>query len=223
MPKRNLTTSKKAGAAAKRIDAPLRAARVAKVSVICAEAERQFAQYGFEGASLDMIAQTLGISRQNLLYYFASKELLYIQVLDNVLDEWRLRMDGLVSGSNPEAAVRDYIRAKLRFSAERPAGSQVFAREVMAGMPRFREAMMARAMPAMNADVKTFERWADAGLVARLDFRHLLFSIWASTQAYADMAPQFACMLGKASLDEEDFERARVVITRQMLAALKPD
>ncbi len=223
MPKRNLTTSKKAGAAAKRIDAPLRAARVAKVSVICAEAERQFAQYGFEGASLDMIAQTLGISRQNLLYYFPSKELLYIQVLDNVLDEWRLRMDGLVSGSNPEAAVRDYIRAKLRFSAERPAGSQVFAREVMAGMPRFREAMMARAMPAMNADVKTFERWADAGLVARLDFRHLLFSIWASTQAYADMAPQFACMLGKASLDEEDFERARVVITRQMLAALKPD
>lgn len=223
MPKRNLTTSKKAGAAAKRIDAPLRAARVAKVSVICAEAERQFAQYGFEGASLDMIAQTLGISRQNLLYYFPSKELLYIQVLDNVLDEWRLRMDGLVSGSNPEAAVRDYIRAKLRFSAERPAGSQVFAREVMAGMPRFREAMMARAMPAMNADVKTFERWADAGLVARLDFRHLLFTIWASTQAYADMAPQFACMLGKASLDEEDFERARVVITRQMLAALKPD
>ena len=76
MPKRNLTTSKKAGAAAKRIDAPLRAARVAKVSVICAEAERQFAQYGFEGASLDMIAQTLGISRQNLLYYFPSKELL---------------------------------------------------------------------------------------------------------------------------------------------------
>ena len=223
MPKRNLTTSKKAGAAAKRIDAPLRAARVAKVSVICAEAERQFAQYGFEGASLDMIAQTLGISRQNLLYYFPSKELLYIQVLDNVLDEWRLRMDGLVSGSNPEAAVRDYIRAKLRFSAERPAGSQVFAREVMAGMPRFREAMMARAMPAMNADVKTFERWADAGLVARLDFRHLLFTIWASTQAYADMAPQFACMLGKASLDEDDFERARVVITRQMLAALKPD
>ena len=223
MPKRNLTTSKKAGAAAKRIDAPLRAARVAKVSVICAEAERQFAQYGFEGASLDMIAQTLGISRQNLLYYFPSKELLYIQVLDNVLNEWRLRMDGLVSGSNPEAAVRDYIRAKLRFSAERPAGSQVFAREVMAGMPRFREAMMARAMPAMNADVKTFERWADAGLIARLDFRHLLFSIWASTQAYADMAPQFACMLGKASLDEEDFERARVVITRQMLAALKPD
>ena len=223
MPKRNLTTSKKAGAAAKRIDAPLRAARVAKVSVICAEAERQFAQYGFEGASLDMIAQTLGISRQNLLYYFPSKELLYIQVLDNVLNEWRLRMDGLVSGSNPEAAVRDYIRAKLRFSAERPAGSQVFAREVMAGMPRFREAMMARAMPAMNADVKTFERWADAGLVARLDFRHLLFTIWASTQAYADMAPQFACMLGKASLDEEDFERARVVITRQMLAALKPD
>ena len=97
-------TAKQTMAAGKRIEAPLRAARVAKVGAICAEAERQFAQYGFEGTSLDMIAQTLGISRQNLLYYFPSKELMYIEVLDNVLDEWRMRMDGLVSGADPGGA-----------------------------------------------------------------------------------------------------------------------
>ena len=200
-----------------------RAARVAKEAAICAEAERQFAQHGFEGASLDMIAQGLGLSRHNLLYYCTSKELLYARVLNNVLDEWLARMNGLVSGADPAAALQDYIRAKLRFSAERPAGSKVFAREVMAGMPRFRAAIMARVVPALDADVRTFEAWADAGLVARLDFRHLMFTIWSSTQAYADLAPQFACLLGKSALDADDFEQARILITRQVLAAVRPD
>ena len=45
-----------------------RAARLQKEADICAEAERQFAQYGFEGCSLEEIAAALGLSRHNLLY-----------------------------------------------------------------------------------------------------------------------------------------------------------
>lgn len=195
--------------------------RRAKEAAICAEAERQFAQFGFEGVSLEVIAAGLNLTRHNLLYYFPNKEALYRRVLDEVLDEWLARMDGLVAGHDPAAAMRDYIAAKLRFSRERPAGSQVFAREVMAGAPRFRDAIEGRVLPALNADVQTFERWADAGLVARLDYRHLMFSIWASTQAYADQAAQFAILLGKPALEPVDFEAAQRLITQQVLAALK--
>ncbi|QPF73411.1 TetR family transcriptional regulator [Roseateles sp. DAIF2] len=199
-----------------------RAARLKKESAICAEAERQFAQYGFEGASLENIAAAVGISRHNLLYYYPSKEALYRTVLEEVLAEWLARMAGIVSGTDPEAAMREYIAAKLRFSRERPAGSQVFAREVMAGAPRFRDAIEALVLPALNADVKTFERWAREKRIARLDFRHLMFSLWASTQAYADLGPQFAILLGKPALEEGDFEAARESITHQVLAALRP-
>lgn len=195
--------------------------RQAKEAAICAEAERQFAQFGFEGVSLEVIAAGLNLTRHNLLYYFPSKEALYRRVLDEVLDEWLARMDGLVAGHDPAAAMRDYIAAKLRFSRERPAGSQVFAREVMAGAPRFRDAIEGRVLPALSADVQTFERWADAGLVARLDYRHLMFSIWASTQAYADQAAQFAILLGKPALEPADFEAAQRLITQQVLAALR--
>ncbi len=195
--------------------------RLAKEAAICAEAERQFAQFGFEGVSLEVIAAGLNLTRHNLLYYFPNKEALYRRVLDEVLDEWLARMDGLVAGNDPQVAMRDYIAAKLRFSRERPAGSQVFAREVMAGAPRFRDAIEGRVLPALNADVQTFERWADAGLVARLDYRHLMFSIWASTQAYADQAAQFAILLGKPALEQGDFEAAEKLITGQVLAALK--
>lgn len=200
-----------------------RAARLRKESAVRAEAEVQFAQYGFEGASLEGIAAAVGMSRHNLLYYFPSKEALYREVLDDVLDEWLARMEGIVSGADPEAAMREYIAAKLRFSRERPSASQVFAREVMAGAPRFRDAIEGRVLPALNADVKTFERWAAQGRVARLDYRHLMFTLWASTQAYADLGPQFALLLGKPELEQVDFDAAQALITRQVLAALRPD
>ena len=197
-----------------------RAARLQKEADICAEAERQFAQYGFEGCSLEDIAASLGLSRHNLLYYFPSKEALYRRVLDEVLDEWLRRMGGIVAGADPEAALREYIAAKLRFSRERPAGSQVFAREVMAGAPRFRDAIEERVLPALTADVKVFERWAREKRIARLDYRHLMFTIWASTQAYADLAPQFALLLGKPALEEGDFAAAEQLITELVLAGL---
>lgn len=197
-----------------------RAARLRKEAAICDEAERQFAQYGFEGASLENIAAAIGISRHSLLYYYPSKDALYRKVLDEVLAEWLQRMAGIVSGTDPEAAMREYIAAKLRYSRERPAGSQVFAREVMAGAPRFRDAIQAQVLPALNADIKTFERWARQGRVAKLDFRHLMFTIWASTQAYADLGPQFAILLGKAALEECDYAAAETLITQLVLAGL---
>src|SRR6478736_3611805 len=191
-----------------------RAARLRKEAAICAEAERQFAQYGFEGASLEQISSALGLSRHNLLYYYPSKELLYRKVLDEVLAEWLARMAGIVGGTDPQAALREYIAAKLRFSRERPAGSQVFAREVMAGAPRFRDAIEAQVLPALNADVKTFERWAREKRIRKLDFRHLMFTIWSSTQAYADLAPQFAILLGKPALEAADYAAAETLITQ---------
>src|ERR1700748_369973 len=51
-----------------------RAKRLEKEAFIVAEAEQQFARFGFEGVSLDTIAAELGMSRQNILYYYASKE-----------------------------------------------------------------------------------------------------------------------------------------------------
>ena len=62
---------------------------------ILAAAKRLFAQRGFGGVSLDHIAREVGASKQNLLYYFPSKEELYRRVLHGVLDVWLSYMDAL--------------------------------------------------------------------------------------------------------------------------------
>lgn len=185
------------------------------------EAERQFARFGFEGVSLDDIASALGISRQNMLYYYSSKQVLYVAVLDNVMESWVGSMDAMAKSDDFEGAISGYIRAKLRFSQDRPSGSAVFTREVMAGAPRYAGKLADRVLPKLHADVRAFQRWARKGLVESVDFTHLMFLIWSVTQAYADLAPQFALFMGKQRLDDRDFAAAHALITNIVVRSLR--
>jgi len=128
---------------------PPTASRVRKERDILLHAEIQFAQFGFQGASLENIAVAAGISRHNLLYYFPSKEALYQRVLDDVLNAWLAGMQDLSESTDPEAALRQYIRAKLRYSREHLHGAKVFTKEVIAGLPRYRTAIAQRVGPVL--------------------------------------------------------------------------
>jgi TetR/AcrR family transcriptional regulator len=198
-----------------------RAATLRKQEAILIEAERQFARFGFEGVSLDSIAAALDLSRQNLLYHWPSKEDLYRAVLDSVMGEWMASMSAITEAIEPEAAIHVYVEVKLRFSRERPSGNAVFTREIMAGAPRYQDVLKAQVMPLLHADVARFERWAAEGRIRQLDFTHLMFLIWSSTQAYADLGPQFSLYMDKPALDDDDFERARLLITDIIWRSLK--
>ncbi len=207
---------------ASKIPAAPRAARLRKVENILLEAEGQFARCGFEGVSLDSIATALGVSRQNLLYYYASKEELYRAVLNNVLKSWLESMDELARQDDPQTAIRNYVLAKLRFSQERPLGSAVFTREVIGGAVHFSDILAKSVIPRLRADVRTFDRWARQGKIARVDFTHLMFVIWSTTQAYADLATQFALFMGKPKLEDRDFTAAHELISSMVLKTLQP-
>jgi TetR/AcrR family transcriptional regulator len=196
--------------------------RLDKQRSILREAEAQFARFGFEGARLEAIGAALGMSRHALLYYYPSKDVLYRQVLDDVLSHWLGGMGELAHATDPEQGLADYIAAKLKSSRERPDGSRVFTQEVMAGAPRYSEAITKLVRPVLDADVQAFERWARAGRVQRTDFRHLMFMIWAMTQAYADHERQFALLLGKPMLGDEEFAAAQDVVMRMAWGALAP-
>ena len=113
---------------------------------ILLEAEAQFARHGFEGATLEGIAAALGLSRHNLLYYFPSKEVLYRRALDDVMTQWLSGMGALAVGDDPASALRQTIGAKLASAREGPAGSRIFAQEVMAGAPRYADALIERVV-----------------------------------------------------------------------------
>jgi TetR/AcrR family transcriptional regulator len=192
-------------------------------ATILAEAVRVFAASGFEGASVAAVAENAGLSKQNLMYYFPTKQALYQRVLDGVLDEWLERMASLADpGGEPADVLRAYIHAKLRFSREQPLASRVFAMEVLAGAQLYGEQIRNRVVPLVRRDIQVFERWIAEGKMAPVNATHLLFAIWAMTQSYADFAPQMQLVLERDELTPQDFEDAEELITKMVLATMAP-
>ena len=181
-------------------------------------AKRLFAIRGYGGVSLDHIAKEAGTAKQNLLYYFSSKESLYRRVLHGVLDVWLSYMEAITHNANdPERALRKYIAGKLRFSREHPYDSRVYANEVIAGAPLFAQEIKDRVLPALQADIAVFKRWAELGICREVDAAHLMVVLWASTQAYADFASQISLVLGKPALEQQDFDAAETLLVDMVL------
>lgn len=60
----------------------------AKRQLILTAALAVFSQYGIHGARLEQVAERAGVSKTNLLYYYPSKEALYVAVMRQILDVW---------------------------------------------------------------------------------------------------------------------------------------
>ena len=191
---------------------------------ILAAATRLFAECGFEGTSIAAVAERTGISKQNLLYYFPTKNGLYARVLDDVLDDWLERMANLAQladrGGEPADVLRAYVAAKLRFSREQPWASRVYAMEVIGGAKFYGEQIRARVVPLLRRDIEVFERWMADGRIARVDATHLLFALWAMTQSYADFSAQMTLVLDKPELSGTDFEDAERLIGDMVVRAV---
>ncbi len=190
-------------------------------SDITEQAVRLFAECGYEGTSIALVAESAGISKQNLLYYFPNKLALYQHVLDEVLDDWLARMSALDDDSQePADLLRAYIKAKLRFSREKPWGSRVYAMEVITGARVYASAIKKRVVPVLRQDIAVFEKWIAAGKIAPIDPMHMMFAIWAMTQSYADFSAQMALVLNRKQLTRRDFDVAETVIVDMVLAAV---
>ena len=188
---------------------------------ILQHAVKMFAECGYEGTSIASIAEQVGVSKQNLLYYFASKQILYQRVLDDVLDAWLDRMNSLADESRePQDLLRSYIQAKLRFSSENPWGSRVYAMEVIGGAKIYGEEIRKKVIPLLRKDIATFEKWISHGKIAVVNPTHLLFAIWAMTQSYADFSTQMTLVLNQKKLSVNDFEAAEKLIVEMVLAGV---
>lgn len=185
-------------------------------------AETCFAQQGFAGTTMDKVAALAGMSKQNLIYYFASKEVLYRQVLEHILDLWLETMSfNPKDVSDPETVIRHYITGKLALSRQYPDASKVFAHEVMNGAPVIESTLTSRLKPLFEKDTALVQSWIDQGLMAQIPPQHLFFIIWAATQTYADFSTQICLMLGQEKLQISDFDAAADLLTRMVLQGLQ--
>lgn len=155
-----------------------------------------FSQHGFRGATLDQIAEVAGLSKPNLLYYFPSKEAIHKALLTGLLDTWLDPLRAMDPDGDPVAEVMGYVRRKLDLARDYPRESRLFAGEILQGAPRMREAIEGDLRALVADKAQLLAEWMDAGRIARVDPVHLIFSIWALTQHYADFDVQVRAVLG---------------------------
>ena len=180
-----------------------------------------FSQHGFRGATLDQIAQTAGLSKPNVLYYFASKEAIHQELLSGLMDTWLAPLRALNDEGDPIEELLDYVCRKLEMSREMPRESRLFANEVLQGAPRFGEFVSGPLKALVDEKAALIRGWVAAGRIAPVDPYHLIFSIWATTQHYADFDAQVRAILMPKR--DEHFDAARAFLTRMYTGLLTPD
>jgi TetR/AcrR family transcriptional regulator len=97
-------------------------------------AEKVFAEAGFGGATMQLIADMAGLPKANLHYYFATKEDLYRRVVQQIFEIW-LDAASSFDDARPGGGIGAYVDAKMDISRTHPHGSKVWASEVMHGAP----------------------------------------------------------------------------------------
>ena len=154
-----------------------------------------FSAEGFRGATLDQIAGAAGLSKPNLLYYFASKEAIYAELLSTLLDTWLDPLRALDEAGDPVDEIVGYVMRKLQMSRDKPRESRLFAQEIVQGAPRILDKIEGPLRHLVDEKSALLVRWMEAGRIASLDPHHLIFSIWATTQHYADFNTQVCAIL----------------------------
>jgi TetR/AcrR family transcriptional regulator len=156
-----------------------------------------FSQHGFRGATLDMIAGAAGLSKPNLLYYFPSKEAIHVTLLSGLMDTWLAPLREMDTAGDPMEELRGYVRRKLQMSRDFPRESRLFANEIVQGAPRMQEGLETELKALVDEKAEVIRGWIAQGRIADVDPHHLLFSIWALTQHYADFDAQVRAVLGE--------------------------
>jgi len=180
--------------------------------MILAAAEAVFAEFGFKGATTAEIARRAGVPKANLHYYFSTKEQLYRVVLERVLTTWLNAADSLDHNDEPDVALARYIAAKMDLSRTMPLSSQIWASEIMRGAPVIQDFLETTLKKWLKSHEVILRRWMSEGKIHPVDPHVLFYMIWASTQHYADFAPQIVSLNGGDPLSDAQFEEAKTQV-----------
>jgi TetR/AcrR family transcriptional regulator len=194
--------------------------RRATETAILAAAEKVFAEAGFGGATMQLIADMAGLPKANLHYYFPTKEALYRRVVERIFQIWLHAADAMDAAPGPAEGIGAYIEAKMEISRRHPYGSKVWAFEVMHGAPVIQDYLETALRDWTAGRVAVIRAWIAQGKMAPADPHHLLYLLWATTQHYADFSHQIETLNGGKPLSEVQWKAATASVKAVVLRGI---
>jgi TetR/AcrR family transcriptional regulator len=193
----------------------------ARRTTIVEEAIRAFGQDGYKGASLDQIAQAVGVRKQTVLYYFASKDALLEACL--AAAGQRLAQDIAVALEGKERywdKAEAVIHGVFRLAADWPE-FPMFVREAARLGPDAFDRFTAVIDPLRERAVGFLQEGMDAGEIRKQDPAMLLFTLYTAVVGALTEASVLHAVVGddesRSSLKKREIETLAFV-----RAALRP-
>ena len=167
-----------------------------------------FSLYGFNGASLDEIAQIAEMHKSNIFYYYENKEALYVEVLTTVMQKWLAPLQTLEAELEPVEALTHYLMTKIETARTQPKASRLFALEVIQGAPHILPILKGPLKKLFKRKAKVISNWQEQGKIsAGIDAELLILNIWGLTQNYADFHTQIEMVTGKSLRNKSMYQR----------------
>ena len=188
--------------------------------IILDAAEELFARTGYDGASMSLIANKAGVPKANVHYYFQHKDNLYKMVLDRIIAKWNLGLENITADDDPASVLHHYIHDKVTLAVTQPMQSRLYATEIIRGAPSLHDYLCDQTRPWLKDKVSIFQTWIDQGKMKRIDPMHLLFSIWSTTQYYADFQTQILLIMDQEEYNKHDVEKITQTVSQLILGSL---
>ena len=180
---------------------------------ILKEATRLFAERGYDGTSVQQIADAVGIRKPSLLYHFNSKDELRDSVFEEILEHWNAKLPSLLL-----QASQDRFDATMKslcdFFLEDPDRARVFLREILDRPEPMRELLQTFVRPWVELVADQLARAKKRGLV-RPDTDPEAYAVQVLTMVVGGIA--VIDTLGVILSDEPELEATRARHVRELL------
>ena len=190
-------------------------------TTIVEEAIRQFGTEGYAGATLDSIAQAVGVRKQTILYYFPNKDALLEACLaaagQRVAEEIGAALE---ASPNPEQRAEAVIHAVYELAGQWPE-FPMFIREAGRLGPHAFDRFGSALEPLRVRAIEFLQAGMDAGVIRQQDPMMLLFTLYTAVIGSLTEASVLASFVGKDDA-RTSLKRREAEVIDLVRAALAP-
>ncbi|MHB8512722.1 MAG: TetR/AcrR family transcriptional regulator [Actinomycetota bacterium] len=162
-------------------------------------AARFFGRNGFEGTSLEQIAEASGVRKQTLLYYFPTKEALFDACVEDLAGRAATALsEALEAPQGGFERAENVIRSLFRLAEEWPDFPS-FIREASRSGPEVVSKIASELEPLRKRALVFLERGMDEGTFRRQDPTLLLFTLYTAVVGSLTEAGVLRAVAGGAS------------------------